>query len=356
MNEFSGLTAKQKNKEIEFLRFFFAVLIVLHHSKFLFTKTPSILPAGSLSVEFFFLLSGVLMMASVEKSLITERVLLNLCQSVKFIARKYKVFVVELILSEIIGVLFFIPRFITDGGGVRFVTGSFLNDVLLLRMTGFIDSELSVNGPTWYLSSMIICMLFIHILLYVKNKHIYRITMAVAVLIVGILLVFCRSLRDPTGVIAYVYKGNLRAFSELCIGTMIFYAIRKFKNMQLSRRKRVFLTICKYCLIVFIVFLMQKSTGLFDFICMFFIGTVILIVFSEQCIDSAIFNNRICEWLGAFSLPMFLCNSFVAKNLRLFCPVNISNAALLILYIVIVAILSFVVYVMASFIRSHVMR
>lgn len=220
-------------------------------------------------------------------------------------------------------------------------------------MTGFINPELSANGPTWYLSSMIICMFFIHMLLSVKSKRIYKCTMAVAVVIIGVLQILSGNLRGPTGVIAHIYKGNYRAFSELCIGTMFFYMIQRFKNVYLKRSIRVLLTVCKYCLAVFIIFQMQKSIGIFDFVCMLFAGIVILLAFSRQCVDYDIFDNNICERLGALSLPMFLCNSFVAKNLRYFCPENISNITLFILYIGIVAILSFVVYVMSSFIKTH---
>lgn len=84
-----------------------------------------------------------------------------------------------------------------------------------------------------------------------------------------------------------------------------------------------------------------------------FIGVVVLLAFSRQCIDAAIFNRPVCERLRAFSLLMFLCNSFVEKNFRCFCSEKVPNFTLFVMHIGIVAILSFVMYEMYSFIKTH---
>lgn len=57
----------KRNGKIELLRFLFAVIIVLHHSRQLLGDENCLFLGGSLGVEFFFIVSGYLMMSSIEK-------------------------------------------------------------------------------------------------------------------------------------------------------------------------------------------------------------------------------------------------------------------------------------------------
>ena len=56
----------RRNGKIEFLRFIFALMVVFSHSGS-FMGEYTIFAGGSLGVEFFFFVSGFLMMATIEK-------------------------------------------------------------------------------------------------------------------------------------------------------------------------------------------------------------------------------------------------------------------------------------------------
>ena len=59
-----GITMSAKrNGKIEFLRFLFSLIIVVHHSRMFLGDEISPFLGGSLAVEFFFFVSGYLMMA-----------------------------------------------------------------------------------------------------------------------------------------------------------------------------------------------------------------------------------------------------------------------------------------------------
>ncbi len=62
------LTHNKRNGEIDFLRFLFASIILLHHSSLVLCDEIWLFLGGSLAVEFFFLVSGYLLMASVVKA------------------------------------------------------------------------------------------------------------------------------------------------------------------------------------------------------------------------------------------------------------------------------------------------
>ena len=68
------------NGKIELLRFVFAVIIVIHHSRYIFGDDYSPFLGGSLGVEFFFFVSGYLMMATIAKrNTMASISIINLC-------------------------------------------------------------------------------------------------------------------------------------------------------------------------------------------------------------------------------------------------------------------------------------
>ena len=58
-----------RNGEIDFLRFLFSLIILLRHSSNIVGKKWYPFLGGAFAVEFFFLVSGYLMMASIHKCL-----------------------------------------------------------------------------------------------------------------------------------------------------------------------------------------------------------------------------------------------------------------------------------------------
>ena len=61
------MAKSNRNGKIEFLRFLFSVIIVIHHSRYILGDDQCLFLGGSLAVEFFFLVSGYLMMASIDR-------------------------------------------------------------------------------------------------------------------------------------------------------------------------------------------------------------------------------------------------------------------------------------------------
>ena len=63
----------RRNGRIDFLRCLFAVIIMLHHSRYVLGYDNSIFIGGSMAVEFFFMVSGYLMMNTVPKRCAADR-------------------------------------------------------------------------------------------------------------------------------------------------------------------------------------------------------------------------------------------------------------------------------------------
>ena len=59
---------KQHNVTIDFLRFLFSVIVVLHHSRYVLGDDNCYFLGGSLAVEFFFFVSGYLLLVGADKA------------------------------------------------------------------------------------------------------------------------------------------------------------------------------------------------------------------------------------------------------------------------------------------------
>lgn len=91
--------------EIDFFRFVFSVIILYLHAEQYLLKTNLLFPGSAFSVGFFFLVSGYLMMASLEKDRGKEIKNLGL-ETVSFLKRKAVAIYPEFVLAFLIGFVF----------------------------------------------------------------------------------------------------------------------------------------------------------------------------------------------------------------------------------------------------------
>lgn len=140
---------KDRNHEIEFWRFFFAVVVFLCHM--------NVLPYGALGVDFFFLLTGILMMGSIQKAIKETKAPRS---TFDFVLHKVKAFYPELLLATVFTIsVALIVCFISNTIDTTFLikaVKTFFNGVVPIKMSGIMGSPGDYNGATWYLSSMII--------------------------------------------------------------------------------------------------------------------------------------------------------------------------------------------------------
>ena len=140
--------------EMEFLRFVFSVIIVLHHSRNFMGNETSLFLNGAFAVEFFFILSGFLMMKSVSR-MNTQPDNLGV-ETAQFVKKKYLSLCPDMILSWVIGA---VATALISQEALHTV-GKILREGIwelgLLTMTGI--RMTTVNDAVWYLSSMLLCM------------------------------------------------------------------------------------------------------------------------------------------------------------------------------------------------------
>lgn len=295
---------KIHNGIISFWKFMFCLMIVIFHGQIFATSQEEILMIkGSIGVEFFFLVSGYLMTKSALKK---QDDTTNLGkETLEFIWKKIKNFFPYILICHIMGL---IVLSIYDTMTIKDYVLSLL-DLLLVRMAGF--KLTIVNGLTWYISAMLIAMIFLYPLIRkYKYNFIYIVCPLIVLLLGGWIDHTYGTIRTPALWTGFAYKGFLRAIVELSIGSLIFVATESIKKINFTKIGKIFITIIEIFgfLIPFYASQFIPNSARYDFIMLIFLSISIALAFSEKTCEYKKFNNKLFYHLEKLSLPLYLCH------------------------------------------------
>ena len=350
---------KKRNLEIELLRFIFSSLIVLHHARYLYGDgVYSHFLRGSFSVDFFFILSGYLMMYSIKKRRLNGMGVSLAYETLLFIKKKVSGLYLELVIANILGILFVLMTATASFSDIaKKIILSFPSDFLFLRMWLYCQS---FNGPIWYVSTMILCMMILFPLLLKWPEFM---SIIIAPIISGLLLGylwFCfHSVLNPPVWVGVTYKGNIRGMGEICLGVWTFKFTEYIKMFRYSLFARLLATYVKWiCYIIVVIWMIFYRNTDYEpiLIGMYVIG--IALTFSELCLDLDLYNNRICFFLGKLSTPLFLSHFYLSSPRRDLAsimnvlPQSIDIHLALIIYYCTSLFLALTVMIIAEYIRK----
>ena len=304
-----------RNYEIEWLRFVFSIMIVLNHAKYFSADSFFPVLGCSFGVEFFFLTSGYLMAAHVMNNPFQK----NICSkgettplgitsvgsdTTVFLFRKVKKFYFKFVIAEIIGYLFaFIARRMALKEIIKTLFNS-LSEVLLISMFGFKKMG-GWNGAIWYISSMLIVMAFLYpILVYWRKKALQLIFPMISLLVLGYLCAALGNPRDPTKWLGWIYKGNLRALGEICLGACAWNLVQWFHVQPWNIFGRIVLAFVKnacYISVICYVFIYNKGSR-FDYVFLLILWLGIILTFSQCTIDTIFYmgGKQFFSFLGNY--------------------------------------------------------
>lgn len=345
-----------RNGEIDFLRFIFALIIVLHHSRSLVGDNRCLFLGGSLSVEFFFIVSGYLMMASIEKASAAGGMAIPLGkETLKFLARKLSALLPELVIAQTFAWLFtcFSMRK-SVSGGLLLLVDSFW-DLCLARMTGLLAGKM--NGCTWYLSSMLLCMAILYPLLRrFKDMMVHVVLPLVVLLGMGFLCQQYGTPRDPSKWIGWTFKGNIRALSELSLGVIGYYITGWFSRLPLNRLGKLASSLAEMVFYATVIYYMYaKKASVRDYVFILILFLAIIITFSGQSMLSGMFDYRFSYILGRFSVCLYLSHLFYAQHLNkvLTALDQMSVGGQIMVYVMVSVLTALAVYAAAGWIRKN---
>ncbi len=297
------------NAEIDVLRFVFAVaVIVFHANKFGFSE-ERFFGLGFIATEFFFMVSGYLMAASAGKYYGRD-----LGESTyTFIKKKILTLYPYIIPAFIIA---FITRYCFSGLPFKEILIKLsltYPEIFMFKMSG-VSSFSYLNGPTWYISAMILTMIVLFpLLVKFKKKFIWIFSPVAVLLIYAYLFRNYTSLNMANKWIGFINVGILRSTAGLCLGCISYGICEKINDLktELTVLGRTLLIVFELLLLGASFELMysgyshEQSENLM-YALVFILFILVTVVFSKKTGISNIIPPALSKFLGDFSLAIYL--------------------------------------------------
>ncbi len=294
---------------IEFWRFFFcSCIVVMHFSETFQSKLYGevrfgILPGAGLGVDFFFILSGYLMMDSYIRGGG------NLRSPIQYIAGKIRHLYVDYLTAFFLLFFSIVGCRLTLDWVIQAKDMLFLHkwEILMLHMSE-LGEKVYINYPTWYISVMLIALYFTYAMLWYHKKLYLNIIAPLIILIGGGYYANIYATILPW----YDYNGILniawiRAMLDVALGCLAFQLVRLLKKECTNRKNIYFCNVAELLCILRIIFsIIFHKNGRDDFFDLLVLTGLIALNFSQLTVLSRILSNRISGGLGRISLPMYL--------------------------------------------------
>lgn len=297
----------KRNGFIDFLKFIFAIIILIHHSWQFFP----ILPIGYIGVEFFFLVTGWFMAKKFYNFEPNENIFVI---TRNYIIRKVKIFYLEYIVAIFLGllvILIFVHSHIPSISDILSLT---IGDVLLLQIWGF--PARSVTGVMWYLCAMIGDIAILLPIILKNNKAFVNIIAPLIVLIslgsisykYGNMCVIMEPIFD-----GFIRIGLIRAIADISLGYCLYYVTIKINSINFSKTGLVLIALFEFILyiIIFYLIIIVRRPGNVDFIIVLLLSISLSISFSQKSLLANFFQKDFFNRLGFLSLNIFLNHFYV---------------------------------------------
>lgn len=311
----------------------------------------NVLRGGAFGVEFFFLVSGYLMMQSIERFCTVPSEDIG-DETLAFIKKKLSTFYPEVIISLTIA---FLVQCITKRLGawdaIKLACESVF-EFLLLSHSGL--GTATLNSVIWYLSTMLLAMMILYPLLRKHRNLMVKVLMPLSVIFVlGFLDKNYEHFRSPDKWLFIAYKGFFRGMAELCLGAELYVITKNLKNANLTRLGQSLVTSIKWICWGALFLYMTKASAKYDALMLGVFSVAISCAFSGKSLEYKIYQNNVVFFLGRFSLPVYLNHQYWAKHLNYILPDNIKRIEALGIYTVVSVFTAVIVMMMASFWRKN---
>ena len=308
----------KRNTFIELMRFLFSILVVGYHLQMSMNNDEkNLFENGAVAVEFFFLISGYFMARSLEKmNQKNEDIPLATYQ---FMVGKVKGILPTHIVA-IIGII--LVTLILNFKGFLHKMWAGLPSIFLLQQAIFWKDKYkdALIIPEWYLSAMLLSMLFmIPVLLLLRRRFSGIKTTALTTGVFAVILVAVLAMMKFKFNTNFIY--DFRAVIELLVGMFAYYFaefLAKKETLPLSPKTLKIAEICCYGIPLLFGTLPMKVS--LQPLCMAM--TVIGVFFGISITFSGKGNqikndkaNQVFGYLGAISLSVYLFHPVIIDAL-----------------------------------------
>lgn len=301
------LKQNERFKNIDFLRFILALIIMMFHSRRYFEL--STLNHGNVGVDFFFIIAGFFLFINIKPSdtlTFVKKRFLRLVPMIWFLL--LIVFISSLFISEI-----------------QFSFNNHLLRIFLLDTIGL--SPLTTGKNTGLVVSWFVSVLFITSIFYFYINKLFE--KKYLNLIIGLITLFSYityysnngfATDGHTEVIYHLLPiGVLRGLGGIGIGYFISDLYKNTKLQTSTKLKTLLFSGLEIYLSIFLIYYILFSSKLpghtgFSFILMF---TILFYLFTlKQGFLSKVLDNDFCAKLGSYSYSMYIMHYFITCLLK----------------------------------------
>ena len=314
---------QRRDYSIDLLKFIFAFIIVLYHSKGFIFKEQNFLFIGAIpAVEFFFIVAGFyLAKGAVKKETYYQGTLGK--DTLHFMWGKICRLMPNVVVAWCIA---FVVRHLwrtAASGSVLYDLFQGIRDVLFLEEAGLTIRKFVPNNVTWYLSAMLLAMFLLYPLVRkLKDTFFYIIAPLLVIVLYGVLFQNFGNLTAPRWwSFGFIMKGTLRAIAALALGCVIFKITEGLKKFQFTKLVRIICTIvaiATVCVVVWHMYGHPSSIEDFDLVLLLAIALILILsnlsYLPDLKLPKAVGN--VISWLGAFSFSLYLGHGFWGINLK----------------------------------------
>ena len=331
---------KKRVGTVDFFKFVFSIIIVLYHAGgFYNTAKDGICVSGFIGVEFFFMVSGYLLTLKASRYKGGNLFDADLDMLKGKLLSIFPYMLLAVLASNAFAVI--------GAWSVEKLSYNLLfslPELFDLQMVGF--PLFAATGVSWYLSVLFFVSFLIYPLLCRRRelftKYIAPLT---AVWVIGYIAIRSGYLNDPGEWWDSFFKGMLRGYADIALGCVCFEITRWLNSEESSGSGGMLwpvLEVVSYAgVIAYAIF--HGASDAHDFFMIPLVMLAVSISFSRRSILAKLFTGRVFNWLGIFSLSIYLSHYFVRENLPRILP-ELNRYQLLPIYLAIVAGLSLLNY------------
>ncbi|MGN0667106.1 MAG: acyltransferase [Huintestinicola sp.] len=304
-----------RNYHLDIYKLVFSIIVFFGHVYSHLAISEADLPEGItrksmgyVSVQAFFVISGMLMIKSLSKKDISP--LTAGKDSLDYLIHKYKSIALPYLSALFLNVLMYthlngitvaikrLPRLIPE----------------IFAMYQYVANVAMIRGHTWYISALLIAILPLAYI-FLKNRDFYIHVFApiAAFTLFSYMAVseyssndYCLDQYAYCGVIM---GGIIRALSGLCFGSISWLISQKIAYSVTNRRLRVLVTICEILTVTtfFVLWFNSKKDPTYSLCAMFLLPIIFGVVFSGKSYISELFKSKLFSKCGSLSLAIYLC-------------------------------------------------
>lgn len=291
-----------RNVKIDVYRIVFCIMIVVYHSNKFLGEGVYFAKGWYIGVDFFFLVSGLFLMQSIEKNTNYGQ---EEAQNIflKKIKNIYPLYIISYIVSFV--AVWMINH--TDTREVIKILSRSIGKIFCLEMSGMsVRGGYALRGG-WYVSALLIATLVILGLYFIGKNYFYYITAPLCIIVfLGFFNQTYGMIHRTSDWLTFTYSGIIRAVGVMLLGCICYKLGKHLGEKKFTKKTVVLLNVAEaVAFLIVIAASYYKAKSSFDFMYLILCAIGITIAYGMKVQGNSVL--RYIAWLGKkLSYPIYL--------------------------------------------------